>query len=117
MRRSVQDARAQSGPRRPEGRRLFESPDPATTRLPTTDRSAHCGRQPSGAFRPRAKRSTAPVTACAERSSVQLLVRCNGNLTVIDYRRRLAAQRDSVAADDIHAHEWVLLIGPAAVPP
>src|SRR5580700_8481445 len=51
----------------------------------------------------------------AERGSVQLLVRCNGNLAVIDCRRRLAAQRDSVVADDIYAHEWVLLIDPAAV--
>jgi len=53
----------------------------------------------------------------AERGRVQLLVRCNGNLAVIDCRRRLAAQRDSVIADDIDAHEWVLLIDPAAVPP
>src|SRR4051794_34876637 len=53
----------------------------------------------------------------AERGSVQLLVRCNGNLAVIDCRRRLAAQRDSVVADDIDAHEWVLLIDPTATPP
>src|SRR5258707_7569517 len=53
----------------------------------------------------------------AERGSVQLLVRCNGNLAVIDCRRRPAAQRDSVVADDVDAHEWVLLIDPAAVPP
>src|SRR6516164_10173710 len=53
----------------------------------------------------------------AERGSVQLLVRCNGYLAVIDCRRRLAAQRDSVVADDIDAHEWGLLIDPAVVPP
>src|SRR6202030_2441153 len=53
----------------------------------------------------------------AERSSVQLLIRCNGNLAVIDCRRRLAAQRDSVVPDYVDAHEWVLLIDPAAVPP
>ena len=53
----------------------------------------------------------------AERGSVQLLVRCNGNLAVIDCRRRLAAQRDPVVADNVNAHEWVLLTDPAAVPP
>src|SRR6202040_3425372 len=42
----------------------------------------------------------------AKSGSVQLLVGCNGNLAVIDCRRRLAAQRDSVVADDINAHEW-----------
>src|ERR1700761_7581878 len=41
---------------------------------------------------------------------MQLLVRCNGNLAVIKCRRRPAAQRDPVVADDIDAHEWVLLI-------
>src|ERR1700751_1644432 len=41
---------------------------------------------------------------------MQLLVRCNGNLAVIKYRRRPAAQRDPVVADDIDAHDWVLLI-------
>src|SRR5207253_9369109 len=53
----------------------------------------------------------------AERGSVQLLIRCNGNLAVIEFRWYRAAQRDSVVADDIDAHEWVLLIDPAAVPP
>src|SRR6266850_4615021 len=53
----------------------------------------------------------------AERSSMQFLLGCNGNLAVIDCRRRLAAQRDSVTADDIDAHEWVFLYDPAAVPP
>ena len=53
----------------------------------------------------------------AERGSVQLLVRGDGNLAVIEYCRRLAAQRDSVAADDVDAHEWVFLFDPAAVPP
>jgi hypothetical protein len=32
-------------------------------------------------------------------------------------RRHLAAQRDPVTANDIDAHEWVLLIDSAAVPP
>ena len=50
-------------------------------------------------------------------SDVQLLVRCNGNLAVIDCRRRLTAQGDPVVADNVDAHEWVLLIDPAAVPP
>jgi len=53
----------------------------------------------------------------ADRSNVQLLVRCYGNFSVIDCRRHLAAQRDPVTTDDIDAHEWVLLIDPAAVPP
>src|SRR6202030_4846899 len=53
----------------------------------------------------------------AERSRVQLLIRCNGNLAVVDCCRRRAAQRDPVIANDIDAHEWVLLIDPAAVPP
>ena len=48
---------------------------------------------------------------------MQLLVRGNGNLTLIEDRRRLAVQRDPVIADDIDAHEWVRLIDPAAVPP
>src|SRR6202022_516611 len=42
----------------------------------------------------------------AERRCAQRLVRCNGNLAVIDCRRCLAAQRDPVVADDINAHEW-----------
>src|SRR6202035_4022861 len=53
----------------------------------------------------------------AERSSVQLLIRCNRNLAVVDCCRRRAAQRDPVIANDIDAHKWVLLIDPAAVPP
>ena len=53
----------------------------------------------------------------AERGRLQLLIRGDGNLAVIDCRRRLAAQRDSVAADDVDAHEWVSLFDPAAVPP
>jgi hypothetical protein len=31
--------------------------------------------------------------------------------------RKANSQRDAVVADDINAHEWVLLIDPAAVPP
>ena len=43
----------------------------------------------------------------AERSRVQLLIRCNGNLAVVDCCRRSAAsERDPVIADDINAHEW-----------
>src|SRR3984893_16799811 len=42
----------------------------------------------------------------AERRCVQLLVRCKGNLAVVDCCRRSAAQRDPVVADDINAHEW-----------
>src|SRR5580693_6218060 len=42
----------------------------------------------------------------AERGSVQLLVRCNGNFAVVDCCRRRAAQRNSVVPDDIDAHEW-----------
>src|SRR5258707_399286 len=53
----------------------------------------------------------------AERGSVQLFIRSDGNLAVIECGRRLAAQRDSVVADDVDAHGWVLLIDPAAVPP
>src|ERR1700749_3742695 len=40
----------------------------------------------------------------AEPGSVQLLVRCNGNLAVIDCRRRLAGPRDSVIPDNVNAH-------------
>src|ERR1700730_5065581 len=47
----------------------------------------------------------------------QLLVRCNGKLAVIECRPRYTAKRDPVVADDIDAHEWVLLIDPAAAPP
>src|SRR4029077_9329018 len=53
----------------------------------------------------------------AERGSAQLLIRGDGNLAVIECRRRLAAQRDSVVADDVDALEWVSLFDPAAVPP
>ena len=53
----------------------------------------------------------------AEWGSMQLLILSDGNLAVIDCRRRLAAQHDSVAADDIDAHEWVSLFDPAAFPP
>ena len=36
---------------------------------------------------------------------------------VIECRRCLEAQRDPIVADDIDAHEWVLLIDAAAAPP
>src|SRR6516164_5466867 len=50
----------------------------------------------------------------AEWRCVQLLVRSNGKLAFVECRRRVAAQRDSVIADDVDAHRWVLLIDPAA---
>jgi Zinc-binding dehydrogenase len=53
----------------------------------------------------------------AEPGGVQFLIRSDGNLAVIECGRRLATQRDSVVADDVNAHGWVLLIDPAAVPP
>src|SRR6516165_3740965 len=43
---------------------------------------------------------------------MQFLVRGDGNLAVIDCGRRLAAQRDSVIADDVDPHGSVLLIDP-----
>ena len=53
----------------------------------------------------------------AGRGSVQLLIRGDGNLAVIECRGSLTAQRDSVTADDVDAHEWVSLFDSAAVPP
>src|SRR6516165_3081642 len=50
-----------------------------------------------------------------EWGGVQFLVRRDGNLAVIDCGRRLAAQRDSIIANDVDAHGWVLLVDPAAV--
>jgi hypothetical protein len=44
---------------------------------------------------------------------VQFLIRTDHYLTLIDRRRRLAAQPDSVIADDVNAHDWVLLRNPA----
>src|SRR5215813_13885735 len=41
-----------------------------------------------------------------QRGGVQFLVRGDGNLALIHCRRRLAAQRDSIIADDVDAHEW-----------
>jgi hypothetical protein len=49
-----------------------------------------------------------------ERGGVQFLLRRDDNLAVTDLGRRLAAQCDAVIADDVGAHGWVLLIGPAA---
>ena len=45
---------------------------------------------------------------------MQFRFRRDCNLAVIDSGRRLAAQRDSVIADNVDAHGWVLLIDPAA---
>jgi len=49
-----------------------------------------------------------------EWGGVQFLVGRDDNLAIADLGRRLAAQCDAVIADDEGAHEWVLLIGPAA---
>jgi len=48
---------------------------------------------------------------------MQFPVRSHCNLDLIDCRRRLAAEGDSVIADDVDAHGWVLLVDSAAVPP
>jgi hypothetical protein len=53
----------------------------------------------------------------AKRGLVQFLVRSNDDLALIDCGQRPAAQGDSVIANDVNAHGWVLLVGPAAVPP
>jgi hypothetical protein len=42
----------------------------------------------------------------AEPGGVQFLVRCDDNLALIHSRRRLAAERDSVIANNVDAH-WV----------
>src|SRR5262249_15840900 len=49
-----------------------------------------------------------------ERSGVQFLFRRDGDLALVHYDWCLAAQRDSVIADDVDAHGWVLLVDPAA---
>src|SRR5215831_937538 len=49
-----------------------------------------------------------------ERRGVQFVVRRDGNLAVIDCGWQLAAQRDSVIADDVDAHGSVLPIGPGS---
>src|ERR1700739_2967754 len=48
---------------------------------------------------------------------MQLLARGDDHLALIRCGRRLAAQPDSVIADYVNAHGWVLLIDPAAAPP
>src|SRR5215469_10989958 len=53
-----------------------------------------------------------PLTA--QSRCVQLLLRSDGDLALIDCGRPLAAERDPVIADDVDAHEWVLLMDPAA---
>jgi len=50
----------------------------------------------------------------AERRGVQFLFRRDGNLAVIDCGWRLAAQRDSIIANNVDAHGWGLLVDPAA---
>src|SRR6516165_3437379 len=49
-----------------------------------------------------------------ERGGVQFLIRSDDDLALIECRRRLAGQRDSVIADDIDTHGWGLLIGRTA---
>ena len=49
----------------------------------------------------------------AEPGRVQFLVRCDDNLALTDYGRRLAAEGDSVIANDVNAHGWDLLFAPA----
>src|SRR6516162_9109763 len=50
----------------------------------------------------------------AKRGGVQFLFRRDGKLALTDCSRRLAAQRDSIVADDVDAHGWGLLADPAA---
>jgi hypothetical protein len=57
---------------------------------------------------------TSAERRAAERCRVQFRFRRDGNLAVIDSGRGLPAQRDSVIADDVDAHGWVLLNDPAA---
>src|SRR5215472_756431 len=45
-----------------------------------------------------------------KRSGMQFLLRGDGNLALIHCRRRLAAQRDSIIADDVDAHGRVLRV-------
>src|SRR5215467_12883085 len=95
--------------------RRIAAPGPAGPRLPpTADRSAPRGRRPSSAFRHRQSIPQCQQPLAAEPGGVQFLVRRDDNLAVIDCVRRLAAQRDPVNADDVDAHEWVLLVDPAA---
>src|SRR5262249_35807709 len=51
-----------------------------------------------------------------ERSGVQFSLRGDGNLAVIFRGRHLAAQCDSVIANDVDAHGWVLPVGPGRRP-
>src|SRR5215510_9353461 len=53
----------------------------------------------------------------AEWGGMQILLRSDGNFTLIHCGWRLAAQRNSVIADDVNAHGWVLLIDPRRLPP
>src|SRR5215472_18842847 len=46
----------------------------------------------------------------AERGGVQFLTRRDGNLALVHCGWRLAAEGDSVIADDVDAHGWVLLL-------
>src|SRR5438105_1757262 len=42
----------------------------------------------------------------AEWGSMQLLIRSDGNLAVIECRRRLAVERDPVITNDVDGHGW-----------
>jgi len=76
----------------------MQAPDPAISRLPTTaDLSAHRGRQPSSVF-------SAPGKAIHNARSRLPQVRNNDDLALIDCGQRLAAQGDSVIANDVNAH-------------
>jgi hypothetical protein len=43
----------------------------------------------------------------AKSGCVQLLLRSDGDLALIDCRWRLAAERDPVSSNDVNAHGWV----------
>src|SRR5215831_15765760 len=45
---------------------------------------------------------------------MHFLVRSDNNLTLIHCGRCFAAERDSVIANDVDAHRWILLFDPAA---
>src|SRR3984893_17194461 len=49
----------------------------------------------------------------AEPGCMQLLARSDCNFALIHCSRRLAAEGDSVIANDVDAHRWVLLVEPA----
>jgi hypothetical protein len=68
--------------------------------------SAHVDEQ--RARGPHQRRGEVPLPS--RDGDVQFLIRSDGDLALIEYCRRLAGQPDSVIADDVDAHGWVLLI-------